>query len=611
MPSTLSTRRAPVLGLVAILAGAATAACGPIVFIGLVVPHLARALCGPDHRWVLPYSMLLAPVVLLLADVLGRVAGAPGDLKVGGIAITGLALGGAIVAALLMYVLAWRDGVSGYRFVLIGIGAAAFFEGLTGFVLTRAQLFEARQAMHWLTGSVGQAGDTELRLLLVALAVLLPLSTLLQRQLRVLELGDGAARGLGVPTELARAVLLATAVVLVALAVAAAGPLVFVALVAGPVANRLLGPATGGVAAAALDGFRPGRRNSRRGARLGDHRCRRRRAGSAGGASRDRRRRRCRLLIRPHPLFEKGARVLLSQGAHRLGQGQANLEVIHHARQHEETARTPLRGKDHDQAPLAPVDLSPHLHQGAHPDRGDEGHLGEVDDQRQVVEGEQCLIELHRDARDRHGVQLTDDAQHPHRPQTPALHLRRDSITRHDATSLRSRPVPTGSLSGLFQAASIRPSRSGGGNRLPRGHRRPRGRGRRWPDPFLLVTGGGAGVFAHLPGLLASVVARSVRGLRGGLLDLLGTVLDGAGGAGGRVAHAVRGVRRLPADRVGGVGGRPRHPLAHRPQAPAHVVGTAPRDPRRCGRRDAPRPRPARPGWRRSRPLSRQVLTIW
>ncbi|MEU4541175.1 iron ABC transporter permease [Streptosporangium sp. NPDC023825] len=75
--------RAVAFGVVAILAGAATAACGPIVFIGLVVPHLARALCGPDHRWILPYSMLLAPIVLLLADVLGRVAGAPGELQVG------------------------------------------------------------------------------------------------------------------------------------------------------------------------------------------------------------------------------------------------------------------------------------------------------------------------------------------------------------------------------------------------------------------------------------------------------------------------------------------------------------------------------------------------
>jgi iron complex transport system permease protein len=175
-------------------------------------------------------------------------------LHAGGLIISALALGGAIAGALLMYLLAWRDGVSGYRFILIGIGVAAFFEGLVGYVLTRAQLFEARQAMHWLTGSVGQASAAELGVLLIALPVLLPAAVLLQRQLRVLELGDDAARGLGARTELSRAALLAMAVILVALAVSVAGPIAFVALVAGPVANRLLGPATGSIVAAALVG---------------------------------------------------------------------------------------------------------------------------------------------------------------------------------------------------------------------------------------------------------------------------------------------------------------------------------------------------------------------
>ncbi|MEV8513469.1 iron chelate uptake ABC transporter family permease subunit [Dactylosporangium sp. NPDC051484] len=175
-------------------------------------------------------------------------------LQAGGLVITGFALGGAVVAATLMYVLAWRDGVTGYRFILIGIGVAVFFDGLTGYVLTRAQLFEARQAMHWLTGSVGQASGPELRLLLGALVVLLPLAVVLQRALRALELGDDTARALGSRTELSRAGLLATAVALIALAVGVAGPIIFVALVAGPIANRLLGPATGGIVPAALAG---------------------------------------------------------------------------------------------------------------------------------------------------------------------------------------------------------------------------------------------------------------------------------------------------------------------------------------------------------------------
>ncbi|MET7748979.1 iron chelate uptake ABC transporter family permease subunit [Micromonospora sp. NPDC005367] len=75
--------RATVITVVTLLCGAATAACGPIVFVGLLVPHLVRALTGPDLRWLLPYCAVLSPVLLLGADVLGRVLGRPGELQVG------------------------------------------------------------------------------------------------------------------------------------------------------------------------------------------------------------------------------------------------------------------------------------------------------------------------------------------------------------------------------------------------------------------------------------------------------------------------------------------------------------------------------------------------
>ncbi|MEV4559480.1 iron chelate uptake ABC transporter family permease subunit [Kitasatospora sp. NPDC049285] len=75
--------RAVAIVAVTLLCGAATAACGPIVFVGLMVPHLVRALTGPDLRWLLPYCAVLAPVLLLGADVAGRVLGRPGELQVG------------------------------------------------------------------------------------------------------------------------------------------------------------------------------------------------------------------------------------------------------------------------------------------------------------------------------------------------------------------------------------------------------------------------------------------------------------------------------------------------------------------------------------------------
>jgi iron complex transport system permease protein len=68
---------------VGLLCGAATAACGPIAFVGLMVPHLVRLIAGQDERWILGLSMLLAPVLLLACDVLGRVLGSPGEIQVG------------------------------------------------------------------------------------------------------------------------------------------------------------------------------------------------------------------------------------------------------------------------------------------------------------------------------------------------------------------------------------------------------------------------------------------------------------------------------------------------------------------------------------------------
>ena len=73
------------VGIVAVtlLAGAGTAACGSIAFLGLVTPHVARYITGPDHRWLLPYSALTGGLVLLIADIVGRVVARPGELEAG------------------------------------------------------------------------------------------------------------------------------------------------------------------------------------------------------------------------------------------------------------------------------------------------------------------------------------------------------------------------------------------------------------------------------------------------------------------------------------------------------------------------------------------------
>ncbi|MFF3502872.1 FecCD family ABC transporter permease [Streptomyces sp. NPDC003247] len=66
-----------------VLCGAATAACGPIVFVGLMVPHVVRSFTGPDLRWIMPYAALLSPVLLLGSDVIGRVVARPSEVQVG------------------------------------------------------------------------------------------------------------------------------------------------------------------------------------------------------------------------------------------------------------------------------------------------------------------------------------------------------------------------------------------------------------------------------------------------------------------------------------------------------------------------------------------------
>jgi iron complex transport system permease protein len=71
------------LTAVTLLCGAATAACGPIAFVGLVVPHVVRTVTGPAHRWLVPCSALAGAAFLLAADVIGRVVARPGELQVG------------------------------------------------------------------------------------------------------------------------------------------------------------------------------------------------------------------------------------------------------------------------------------------------------------------------------------------------------------------------------------------------------------------------------------------------------------------------------------------------------------------------------------------------
>jgi iron complex transport system permease protein len=158
-----------------------------------------------------------------------------------GLALSGIVLAGTLVAAALIYLLAWRRGVSGYRFVLVGIGVAAVCTGFVSYVLTTADLTDVQQALVWITGSLNNVDTTALVVLAVGAVVLVPCALLLGRPLAALGLGDDLAAGVGVRTERTRLLVVAVAVALAAVAVSVAGPVSFVAFLAAPIARRLVG----------------------------------------------------------------------------------------------------------------------------------------------------------------------------------------------------------------------------------------------------------------------------------------------------------------------------------------------------------------------------------
>jgi iron complex transport system permease protein len=148
-----------------------------------------------------------------------------------GVAVSLLAIVGAVLTAFVMYVLAWRQGVSSYRLILIGIGIGAIATSVTSYLLTKARVEIAQQALIWLTGSLNGRDWSNVRSV--------GLMVFMVHRLRILQLGDETAYGLGLRVESSRLGLIVVGVLLAAVATAAAGPIGFVAFVAPPIARRL------------------------------------------------------------------------------------------------------------------------------------------------------------------------------------------------------------------------------------------------------------------------------------------------------------------------------------------------------------------------------------
>jgi iron complex transport system permease protein len=233
----VNTLRLP-RALVALLVGMGLATAGTILQ-GLTRNPLA----APEIIGVNSGASLVAVAMLVLFPQVG----------VGWLPVAAF-LGG-LGAAIAIYLLAWNGGSSPIRLILVGIGLTSLTAACTSLRLTFGDIYDVSQALVWLTGSVYGRSWEHLWPLLPWLMVFLPLTLVLARDLDTLTLGDNLAQGLGSRVEWTRSLLLLCTVALAGAAVATAGTVGFVGLMAPHLARNLVGPSHAGlIPVAALTG---------------------------------------------------------------------------------------------------------------------------------------------------------------------------------------------------------------------------------------------------------------------------------------------------------------------------------------------------------------------
>ncbi|MEU0880993.1 iron chelate uptake ABC transporter family permease subunit [Lentzea sp. NPDC005914] len=217
--------------------------------------RMPRALVGVIVGVALGISGALTQSIarnpLASPDVLGITGGASATAvflvtATGGSAVTtavGLpaaALAGGLLTGLLVYFLAWRRGIDGFRLILIGVSVSAVMQALTTWLLVLADIRDVARAQSWLVGSLDSRSWTEVWTTLWVTVPLVVVVLVVAFQMQPMHFGDDVAAGLGVRYSAVRAVLLLCAVLLAGVAVSAAGPVPFVALVAPQITMRLL-----------------------------------------------------------------------------------------------------------------------------------------------------------------------------------------------------------------------------------------------------------------------------------------------------------------------------------------------------------------------------------
>lgn len=172
---------------------------------------------------------------------------------VGYYAVAAGALVGALLTAVVVYALSYRNGVAGYRLIVVGIGVSAVLNSVNQWIVIKLDFHTAVTAAVWQQGTLSGLSWTQVVPMTVCLTVIAALLVALGPQLPVMQMGDDAAGALGIRTERARLAYLGIGVGLVALACAAAGPITFIALAAPQIARRLTAtPGVGLVPSAAM-----------------------------------------------------------------------------------------------------------------------------------------------------------------------------------------------------------------------------------------------------------------------------------------------------------------------------------------------------------------------
>lgn len=211
--------------------------CGGYIFQSMLRNNLA----SPDMIGITTGSSVAAIFCILVAGLSGTVASA-------------ISVAGGLRVTVLIFVLSSVNGFSNGRMILIGIGMQASLRAVLQYIILKASTYDVPAAMRWLFGSLNGIRMKNVPVLMIVSVVGVALVSLIERQLKIIELGDESAIALGVKVNVVRAMLSVIGVIMLAFAIAVTGPVASVAFLSGPISKKITGNNNSSSFASALTG---------------------------------------------------------------------------------------------------------------------------------------------------------------------------------------------------------------------------------------------------------------------------------------------------------------------------------------------------------------------